>query len=284
MRVIVLILLVLSFSASAQNDSIMNKQGEIPYDFPIVKECAAVDGEFVLSTSRRFLDDAFAKDGKTMMIWYQNKMAKANTNESTIKEIFSEVQMPNSLIIPIPSGAKVNKGDFILTTWQSGSGMQRAIVTDDSDPSAPIVHYLDIAWDNPAKNKEGIPIGQMQEPNKPNTFTPLNKDWQQGSSIIIKNGTQYLHGILISKYDEKVLYLKSAMLNVADASQCFIIDYPEKLKKDDKIFAPIYGIYKPGKVNKYNEELGRVWVEVEFGGKIKEIVVPIIDVVTKLPE
>ena len=274
----------MSLNASAQNDSIMNKPGEIPYDFPIVKECKAVDGEFVLSPSRAFLDDAFAKDGKTMMIWYQNIMAKSDTNESTIKQISGEVQIPNSLIIPIPAGATAKKGDFILTTWQSGSGMQRAIVTDDSDPSAPVVHYLDITWDNPAKNKEGIPIGQMQEPNKPNTFTLLNEDWQAGSTIIIKNGTQFTHGILISKSEEKVLYLKSSMLNVADSGQCYLIDYPEELKKGDDVFAPLYGSYKPGKVTQFNEELGRVWVEVEFAGSMKEIVVPILDVITKLPE
>ena len=144
MRSIVLILLFLGIQAAAQNDSMTYLPGEIPYAFPIVKECAASDGEFVLSPSRAFLDDAFAKEGKTMMIWYQNIMAKSDINESTIKQISGEVQIPNSLIIPIPAGATAKKGDIILTTWQSGSGMQRAIVTDDTDPSAPVVHYLDI--------------------------------------------------------------------------------------------------------------------------------------------
>ncbi|MBN2730212.1 MAG: hypothetical protein JXR53_13385 [Bacteroidales bacterium] len=284
MRSIVLIFLVLTISTRAQNDNMTTIPGEIPFSFPIVKECKAVDGEFVLSPSRAFLDDAFAKDGKAIMIWYQNLMAKTDTNESTIKQISGEVQIPNSLIIPIPAGATAKKGDFILTTWQSGSGMQRAIVVDDNDPSAPIVHYLDLSWDNPAKNKDGIPIGQMREPNKPNTFTLLNEDWQAGSSIAIKNGTQFSLGILISKSEDKVLYLKSAMLNVADSSQCFLIDYPEKLKEGDQVFAPMYGTYKPGKVVKYDEEMGRVWVDVEFAGSTKEVVISVLDVLMTLPE
>jgi len=79
-------------------------------------------------------------------------MAKPGNEYSVIDFIFDDdTEIPNYMIIPIRPDESAKVGDIVLTWWQSGSGMKRAIVTNASDPTAPEVNYIDIEWDNPAK-------------------------------------------------------------------------------------------------------------------------------------
>ena len=96
-------------------------------------------------------------------------MAKPGNEYSVIDFIFDDdTEIPNYMIIPIRPDESAKVGDIVLTWWQSGSGMKRAIVTNASDPKAPEVNYIDIDWNNPAKTDD-VGIGQKTEKIEPNT-------------------------------------------------------------------------------------------------------------------
>ena len=150
----------------------VKKDGKIdPFkDFP--KEAITANvGDFVLTPSENWQKDATEKGpDKVTFIYYSQNMAEVGSEYSKIDFLSSKgIEIPNYMIIPIKSGQTAKKGDIILTWWQSGSGMKRAIVTDASNPSEPTVNYIDISWTNPAKNSAGVGIGQQSEKIKANS-------------------------------------------------------------------------------------------------------------------
>lgn len=267
----------------AQTDSTI-RPGVIPVNYPVINSTSSLSGEFVLTPSRAFIDKSFEEGKQSMFIFYQNIMAEPDSMESKVKQISKEVQIPNSLIIPIPAGQTARKGDIVLTSWQSGSGMQRAMVVDDKNQDSPLVHYLDISWDNPAKNKEGVLIGQMTELLPPNTFVVLTQEWQAGRTVIYKDGNNDKMGILIHSSGDQVLLLAWSYLVVVPREKCFPVIPLTEIDKDDVVYIPLYGNYKQATVTRVDIEKGRVWVNVEFAGKQKEVVASITDIVSKLPE
>jgi len=266
---------------TVQNYFLDHEPGTIPFDFPTV-ETTAQAGEYVLTPSNAFIEKAWA-DNKTTFIFYSATCVEPGNVESKIKQISGEYTIPNSLIIPIPAGQKAKKGDIVLTWWQSGSGMQRAIVVDDSNPKQPKVKYLDISYDNPAKNKDGVPIGQMVEELKENTFFVITEEWMPGTSVAYKTSYSSEKWTIIKVADDKVLAKGWAgKMAVLEKSKCTAVPVSLKLKKGDDVFVDMYGSFKPGKVSKLDKEAGRVWVEVEFAGSAKEIVVSMGDIINEL--
>ncbi len=151
-----------------------NYQATFPFkEFPAV-DTSAKTGEVVLVPSYLWLQQAnvYGVD-KTTMIWYSQKMSAPDKEMSEVEFMNEKKKVPNAYIVAIPAGGKAKKGDIVLTWWQSGSGMERGIVVDDSNPSEPKVRYLDIDYDNPKKSKDGVGIGQMEEQLKPNSFVKI---------------------------------------------------------------------------------------------------------------
>lgn len=152
-------------------------------DFPDVPTTAK-PGEFILVPSYNWLEDAAGPKGKdTRFIFYSQTMVTPGPATSKIKYMRDEREVPNSYIIAIPKGGKAKAGDIVLTWWQSGSGMQRAIVVSAADATRPVVRYLDIGYDNPAKSRDGkTTIGQMEEQLQQDSFVLL-KDGAAGSGF-----------------------------------------------------------------------------------------------------
>lgn len=266
-----------------KTDSIQTTEvqiGSIPFDYPVVENTTAIGNEHVLTPSRAFLDDAIKNGGESAsFIFYANKMVTPGKGESDIQEISGAVKIPNSLIIPIPGGQEAKKGDIVLTWWQSGSGMQRAIVVNDANPKEPVVRYLDLDYDNPAKNAKGIGIGQMEETLKPNSFVKITAEWQPGTAVAYKKDGYYYHAQVINVAGDKVLLNGFAGKMIAIAkTECVAIPVKLDIKAGDAVQVPYIGQYKNGKVNKVDAKIGRAWVEIEFGGSKEEIVVAFSDI------
>ena len=114
---------------------------------------------------------------------------EAGEKASKVKAVVDVDEVPNSLLIPIYKGATAKKGDIVLTWWQSGSGMERAIVTDDSDPTQPKVHYLDLSYKG---DGSGFAEKHDNEQLKPNSFVVLNDgEWQPGAPLAVKDDGKY---------------------------------------------------------------------------------------------
>ena len=119
--------------------------------------------------------DAGKDPASDIAIYYNCNLVKAGDVQSTIKTLSDEYDIPNSLIIPIYKDATAKKGDIVLTWWQNGSGMQRAIVVDAANPAEPKIHYLDLQFKG---DGTGTAEKNDNQTLKPNSFIVLkNGEW-----------------------------------------------------------------------------------------------------------
>ena len=246
--------------------------GKIPYDFPVV-ETTAKEGQFVLAPSRQCLDDAIAKDGQGTFIFYGADMVTPGEAESAVRSLAgTDFTIPNSLIVPIKPGYAAKKGDIVLTQWESGSGMQRAIVTGGT-PEAPVVRYLDMDYENPSG------IGQKDDTLKANRFHALTDVWQVGTSVACKDGADYRHGILLALAEQRVLVSGFAgSIQALSKADCVSLPPRTSFKEGQLVQIPVVGRYVQGTVTRIDGDIGRVFVKYEWGGAEKEGAFSIADV------
>lgn len=256
------------------------KPGEIPVKFPAVKTSAKA-GDCILCPPRLWLDQAFQKgvDQQTF-IFYGAAMDKPGPLESGIKTLMGESQvMPNSLIIPLKRGQKAKVGDMVLTWWQSGSGLKRAIVVKGGSLQSPRVLYVDMDYDNPAG------IAQKEDTLKPDSFHGLSQPLEPGTAAAVREGTSWKHAQVIRVQGDQVLLLGFAgRLKVARKQDCVGLPVrPPALKPGSTVIARTsYGTMEPGRVKKVDGPIGRVFVE--FTGGLKQTVaVAFGDLTLKLP-
>ena len=207
-------------------------------------------------------------NGKTT-IYYKNTVADAG--EKNTKLSGSDIRYPNSLLIPIYKDAKAKKGDVVLTWWQSGSGLQRAIVTDDSDPTQPRVHYLDLSSD--AKGN-GLADKHDNEQIKTNSFVLLKDgEMQQGAPITLNVYGELNTGVLVNVDGDKVIYTAFAgKLLEADKSQVKVVPLKPNFGVGDNVKGDFVGTFsKDYKVTKIDKNKGRVWVTSDGNEKILSI-------------
>lgn len=253
--------------------------GEVPFDYPTVAT-TAVAGDYVLAPSRTFVDDAFAETTSTF-VFYSRTMVEPGAVESTIDEIFEEVTMPNSLIIPLPSGATAAEGDVLLTWWQSGSGMQRAFVVDASTPTEPVVRYIDIDLDNPATNIDGVPYAEAEEALEADSFTVLSEEFAPGSAVAVLEDGEYEHYQVINDNGSQLLLTGFAgRMAVADKADAVALPIIPTVAEGDSVKFPLFGSMSEGTVTRVDSAVGRVYVEYEFGGGTEEDGIPFGDVIS----
>jgi len=204
-------------------------------------------------------------------IFYNAALDSVGETKSTVKQYGDKIEMPNSLIIPIVEGQKAKKGDIVLTWWQSGSGMQRALVTNASDPTSPKVDYLDLNYKD---DGSGIANTKADEQIKPNTFVVLNDGaWQPGAQIVVTGDESYTAGTLISSTDDKIL-LKTfgGKIQAFKKADCKVVPLNQNLKPGDAVRGIFTTSYNDGyTVKKVDTKIGRVWVEGKYGDKILSI-------------
>lgn len=249
--------------------------GEIPFDYPVVANTTAKTEEYVLAPSNSSINDAFKdEDQRTTMIFYHRKMLEPGANESKIEEYSSEVNIPNSVIIPLPTGETAQPGDIILTWWQTGSGMTRAIVVanEESTESSPMVKYLDLSFDyEPEKIKE-------------NSFHVLTQEMEPGTAVAVKDGDEYQHEIIINVSGDNVLTSGFAsILKVRNKTDLIPVPIKPSVNIGDKVHIPILGTFKEGIVLEVDESNGRVKVEYEWAGTSSQELFGFGDVIKDLP-
>lgn len=247
-------------------------------DFPKV-ETTAKAGDFVLVPSYSWLQDAADKGvEETRFIWYTQKMAAPDKENSEVQFMSERRKVPNAYIIAIAAGQKAKAGDVVLTWWQTGSGMQRAIVVEDKDPAAPVVRYLDIDYENPAKSRDNVTtIGKMDEKIQPDTFVKL-KEFDPGTTVAVQDGANLKKAAVIRVAGDKILVSESnGKLKVYPKSQCKAVPVIPQVKEGERVKAPSYGqIFENAAVSRIDAKIGRVFVK--FDGQAEEKAVSFGDV------
>lgn len=242
-------------------------------DFPKVGTTAKA-GDYVLAPSYNWIKDAAEKGTETVsFIWYVQKMATPDQENSELQFLQERRKVPNAYIIAIPPKQSAKKGDIVLTWWQTGSGMQRAIVVEDADPTRPIVRYLDIAYDNPAKSRDGsTTIGKMDERLVPDSFVKL-KTWDSGTTVAVQDGANQKAAKVIQVSGDKVLVMESGgKLKVVAKKNCQPVPLAPEVKAGDRVKAPRYGTnFAAATVSSVDARNGRVFVRFDGDNKDEAI-------------
>lgn len=254
--------------------------GEVTFPFegfPPVPTTAKT-GEYVLVPMFKWLVDAMEKGGdKVTFIWYRQKMSNPGKERSEVQFISERREIPNAYIIPIQAGEKAKNGDIVLTWWQSGSGMQRAIVVDGSTPAEPIVRYLDREHDRSVKGGDD---GPKEEKLRPDTFVVLRKEMEPGTAVAITDGADLRHGQVIRAAGDhifvKMFAGKAAVFPRSDVQPVPLVP---NVKKGDRVRALNFGKFDDGTVAEVDAKVGRVWVR--FDGRQDEKAVAFGDILLK---
>jgi hypothetical protein len=247
-------------------------------DFP-KRPIKGARGDFALVPSKNWIEDATVQGSDNVsFIFYNQKIDEIGEAYSRINFMFDEgVEVPNYLIVPIRPQQKARKGDIVLTWWQSGSGMMRAIVTDDSNPLEPMVNYIDLDWDNPAKHANGLRIGQKIERLKPNSFHVLSAPFEPGTTVAVREGSRHEVATVISVAEDKVLVSGFAgRMKVVAKSNCTPAPVKVVVRKGDKALAPLVASFESLTVEKVDTKMGRVWFDHPYTDE--SLVVPFGDI------
>jgi hypothetical protein len=256
--------------AAAPND----EPGMIPLDFPAVATTAQ-PGQWVLCPPQKFVENLReAGPVKTGLIYYAATMKEPGALESIVVDLGKkEMVIPNSLILPIPPGQTAVPGDIILTWWHSGSGMQRAIVVEGGTEAEPMVRYLDITYDNPSG------WGQKTDRCRPNTFFKLEKPFQLGSTVAVKDPRfpqQANRAQIVGETDDRYLVLGFAgRISVAPKAGCVALPIqPELTPGDTALSTTAFARLEKVTVLRVEPEVGRVFIRYTSAGKERELAVP----------
>ena len=244
-----------------------------PWDFPQSVPLQAETGQLALSCYGHYFD-AVEKGQKMIdntMIFYKTTIEKVGADKTIVDDWGKEREVPNALIIPLAKNAKAKKGDIVLTWWQSGSGMQRAIVVDDSNPAQPYVCYLDKSWpDNPDDPK----LADMRkgEQLKPGTFTVLKGGkWESGEQVAYHKNGEWHAGRLVHVDGDKVLVsVFASYIDATTKDRAKLIPFKEKIKVGDKVSVVWLRYYRPGyTVIKVDEATGHVYVKKDGSDRVE---------------
>lgn len=233
--------------------------GKIPgLEYPALKTHAE-KGDFVLAPSRDFFDKALT-DGieNTTFIYYGAEVLEPGDVETKLKSLAgTEFTIPNSLIIAFEPGAEAKKGDFVLGHWESGSGLQRAIVVDDEKATEPKVKYLDLSEE----------MAKEADQWKADRFMVLEAG-RPGVSIGCKKDSDVEHGILVSLTPKKLLMLGFAgKLSVHTLEECQPLDPAATFAVGEKVQAVFVSSFSEGEVTKIEAGKGRMTVKLSTGEK-----------------
>lgn len=248
-------MLFLGVGCNNQNNN--KAVGVVPFDYPVLQQTSAKVGEYVLTTERYLLDVQPREAEKNVFVFFTFKMVEPGMGESVVNnDRFSNLTLPNSMIIPIPSGQKAKPGDVVLTWWQSGSGMQRALVVGGTE-TEPEVYYLD---------RDILP-DEKPEKLKPDSFLVLKDGPNPGVSAACKQGSDLGYYVLVNVTAEKYLVTSwTGKVRSFFKNECQLIpvDY-RGFKIGDKVWAPIFGAYQLVTIVAIDNTTGRFTVSFKEG-------------------
>ena len=251
-------------TATEQGDEAKGKPMGFTWDYPEGSALENVDNIACVLYAAGYVNaQEEGKDpAEQIHIYYDGTLEEAGENVSKVKGVVDVYEIPNSLLIPIYKDAKAKKGDILLTWWQSGSGMQHAIVTDAANPAEPTTSYLSLDYKGDGTGIAEKKIDQL----KPNSFIVLTDGkWEPGQPIIVKDGDEEKFGTLLNIAGDKVLWHGFAdKVYVAKKADCRLMPLKPSFSAGDKVKYEFVGELRDGAtVTKYDPAIGRVWIKID---------------------
>ena len=170
--------------------------------------------------------------------------------------------MPNAFIVDIGSGASAAIGDIVLTNRASGAGLARAIVVAADPPTSPRVSYL--------SDPRGADAAETEEQLSPNTFRRLS-DGDIGVSVACLEDGRRVARLVVGRAGNRLLGLAfGGALALRESADCEAVPLVPRAELGARVYVPIVGVYRAGKVVRKDARIGRIHASYEFAGKQSE--------------
>ncbi len=234
-------------------------------------------GNYVLAPSRKFVEDyTKSKDSANVLVLYPQILEKLGPEKSLVEYYDTVLAVNDEFLIPLPDGQPAHKGDFVVTWWQSGTGMQRAYIIEATDSLHPYARYVDFDW----FGQDGYDT--LVERLNRNTFRVITKPLDPGSSIAVKKGTLYNFYKVISSFKDSIVAVDwSGKLAYFRKDSVLPNAVHKQLEIGQQVWIPVFGVYTRGFVK--NVDSGMADVVINFLGDAVVRRIPVLDVREKLP-
>lgn len=253
--------------------------GDNPFGFASLPLQARA-GDYALVPSKTAIDGAFEQGASEQTFVYLGAhLEEISDRESRVRWLTQQQAfVANALIVPIRGQERAKPGDVVLTSWASGSGLQRAIVVSGGSSESPQVRYLDfVIEDTPARADEVDTL-------PPNTFHVLRKPGEPGTTLACVRDNRAEHLVLIKRASPRILGLGFAgRLHVLEERQCVPAPIAPAVALGDAVFVPHVGRFWPAQVEKIDRPSGRVHVRHHFAGEERRAAVGFTNVAIELP-
>ena len=251
---------------------------QIPFDFPQVPTTAQV-GSYVLAPPRSWIDAALEKGaGKQAFIYYGGWMRAPGPWASEIETLTQQRSViPNALVIAISKGQKASPGKLVLTSWASGTGMQRAIVMPGGSAESPKVRYLDMSLEHPTG------WGEREDQLPKDTFMTLEQTGAVGASAACREGDHRMRYIITARSGDRLLgYGFAGKIAAFALGDCELLPLDPELREDRVVYAPVQGRYTKVKIRRVEASVGRAWARYKSDQEDQVAAFALLDIAVKL--
>jgi|GEM_PF-1769758 len=264
-------------AASAPPPSAGPEDAKLPFPYPAATTSARA-GDRVLAPPQRWVKNALTAGAQSQSFVYFAARMVAPGSEASVLEVPGGVleALPNVLIIPLPPGERAQPGDLVLTSWASGTGMQRAIVVEGGTAEAPRVAYLDLDYDHPSG------AGKRAEVLPPGSFRLLTEAGAVGSSVECDDGPRRVHYVVVHRGGPGALLGLGfgGRLRPLDPARCRPIPLRPRIEAGT-LLVPVLGVLTPARARHLESEIGRVFVRYSAGQKDRDAAVATLNVVVQ---
>jgi len=255
------------------------RASKAPFDFASAPLHASVS-DFVLVPSKSAVDlaqEAGAEQGT--FVYLGAHLEQLGERESEVRWLTQERAMvPNALIVPIRRGERASPGEIVLTSWASGSGLQRAIVVAGGTAESPKVRYLDLSLDNPAARADTDDLLPA------NTFHVIRQPGEAGSTLACRTAERVERVIVLKLSGSKLLGLGFAgRLASFEEKACLPLPLVPPVGVGDTVYVAALGGFFSAKVASVDSAFGRVSVRQRFAGAERTVAVGFTNVALSIP-
>jgi hypothetical protein len=254
--------------------------GAFPFEYPIVEQLQGEVGSKAFHINMTLIRKGLAEGKEKILTQFLlGELTAKGDKESTINTAPVSETVPNSGIVVIPKGQKVKVGDIVAGKW--AVNLNRAIITDASNPKAPKATFIGLPWDLKIEGDDKkTPAGQYEFTLKENEFMVITKDYAPSSCCAVKkNGSYQLMKVFSSTAD---MVLGTIRIDFTAVKKADCVPFPLKtnFKVGEEIWAVSkFGTIEKGTVKAVNAKMGRYTVTfsptredvVSFGEVIKNL-------------
>lgn len=253
--------------------------GDNPFGFASLP-IDAKPGDYALVPSKGAIDGAWEHGAAEQTFVYLGAYLEQVGDKASLVRWLTRQRgrVANAFIVPIRRGERAQPGDVVLTTWASGSGLQRAIVVPGGTAESPKVRYLDLSLENTAARAD------ESDSLPPNTFHVLRNAGESGTSLACQRGGRVEHIVAIRRSATQLLGLGFAgKMHVLSSDACVALPIAPNVAAGARVYVPHVGGFFSAQVDKVDAAIGRVHVRYPFAGEDRHAAVGFTNVALALP-